>query len=149
MLSGSVSDGSSPEGSDVDDPRMMDEMDDMESDIGRLLAVTNLDDDSPHHREDAAVAAQPSAASVAEPDHWPAAQHSAPPSFATRSAGQQQEQASLQAQEVGNLVPASAASKAFLREVVTLVDDADVDHLKALQLQTCVSLAFAFAAPVV
>ena len=45
MLSGSVSDDETPEGSLTFEEPVMDEVDDMESDMERLLAVTNLDDD--------------------------------------------------------------------------------------------------------
>ena len=119
MLSGSVSDGSSR--SDDGAPTM-DEIDDMdvsmESDMERLLAVTNLDDD--------ATPLPPVPEAVPEPLFLRAPAPMSPPLFLNNH--------SLHSGDV----PASQASTAFLQEVVTLVDNNSVNELKALQLQTCV-----------
>ena len=95
----------------------MDEIDDMdvsmESDMERLLAVTNLDDD--------ATPLPPVPEAVPEP------------LFLRAPAPLFLDNHSLHS---GDL-PASQASTAFLQEVVTLVDNNSVNELKALQLQTC------------
>jgi hypothetical protein len=100
----------------------MDEIDDMdvsmESDMERLLAVTNVEDDaSPRPPVPEVV---PEALLLRAP-----APLSPPLSLDNHS---------LHSSDV----PASQASTAFLREVVTLVDNNSVNELKALQLQTCV-----------
>lgn len=144
MLSGSVSDASSPEGSEGDGAPVLDEVDDMESDIERLLAVTNLEDDAP---QDAAELTTPAThasrdAAANQPRFVPSAREQAAiaPSFVSSATSSPPELAfeDREALRSEDFVQASDASSAFLREIVTLVDDADVDHLKSLQLETCV-----------
>ena len=122
MLSGSVSDGSSR--SEGDEAPAMDEIDDMdvsmESDMERLLAVTNLDDDAAH------------AASPLSP-----VPEAAPEALFLRASAPPLVFRDDHPLHDGD-APASQASTAFLQEVVTLVDNSSVNELKALQLQTCV-----------